>query len=112
MKLPELHRRLLADALEVGGEYELALAGGYAVQAHGLVSRLSQDLDFATRHPASMTDIVPRLADGLRGKGWAVSVVDVRPLKARLLATDPDSREACEVDLLKEALARRSRGRS
>jgi hypothetical protein len=107
MKLPELHRRLLADALEVGGEYELALAGGYAVQAHGLVSRLSQDLDFATRHPASMTDIVPRLTDGLRGKGWAVSVVDVRPLKARLLATDPDSREACEVELLKEALARR-----
>ncbi|WP_030603993.1 nucleotidyl transferase AbiEii/AbiGii toxin family protein [Streptomyces fulvoviolaceus] len=107
MKLPELHRRLLADALDAGGEYELALAGGYAVQAHGLVTRLSQDLDFATRHPASMSDIVPRLADGLRGKGWTVAVVDVRPLKARLLVTDPDSREACEVGLLKEALSRR-----
>ncbi|WP_210593549.1 nucleotidyl transferase AbiEii/AbiGii toxin family protein [Streptomyces sp. GESEQ-35] len=107
MKLPALHRRLLADALDAGGDYELALAGGYAVQAHGLVARLSQDLDFATRHPASMTDIVSRLADGLIGKGWAVSVVDVRPLKARLLVTDPDSKEACEVDLLKEALSRR-----
>jgi hypothetical protein len=106
MKLPPLHRRLLADALDAGEDYELALAGGYAVQAHGLVARPSQDLDFATRHLASMTDIVPRLADGLRGKGWAVAVVDVRPLKARLLVTDPDSREACEVDLLKEALAR------
>ncbi|MFF7525519.1 nucleotidyl transferase AbiEii/AbiGii toxin family protein [Streptomyces pseudovenezuelae] len=106
MRLPPLHRRLLADALNAGEDYELALAGGYAVQAHGLVARFSQDLDFATRHPASMTDIVPRLADGLRARGWAVTVVDVRPLKARLLVTDPDSREACEVDLLKEALSR------
>jgi hypothetical protein len=106
MKLPALHRRLPADSLEAGEAYELALAGGYAVQAHGLVTRLSQDLDFATRHPASMTDIVARLADGLRGRGWAVAVVDVRPLKARLLVTDSDSREAREVDLLKEALSR------
>ncbi|WP_020121232.1 nucleotidyl transferase AbiEii/AbiGii toxin family protein [Streptomyces canus] len=106
MKLPPLHRRLLADALDEGEDYELALAGGYAVQAHGLGARPSQVLDFATRHLASMTDIVPRLADGLRGKGWTFAVVDVRPLKARLLVSDPDSREACEVDLLKEALAR------
>ncbi|MET8075927.1 nucleotidyl transferase AbiEii/AbiGii toxin family protein [Streptomyces sp. NPDC005303] len=32
--------------------------------------------------------------------------IDVRPLKTRLLVTDPGSREACEVDLLKEALSR------
>ncbi|MDH6450564.1 hypothetical protein RKD27_005599 [Streptomyces sp. SAI-126] len=107
MKLPPLHRRLLADALDGGEDYELALAGGYAVQAHGLVARVSRGLDFATRHPASMTGIVQRLAEGLRAKGWAVAVVDVRPLKARLLVTDPDSRETCEVDLLKEALSRR-----
>ncbi len=107
MRLPELHRRLLADALRVGDDYELALAGGYAVQAHGLVGHPSEDLNFATRHPALMTDIVRRLAEGLRSKGWVVSVVDVRRLKARLLVTDPGTREACEVDLLKEALTRR-----
>ncbi|MEU9283380.1 nucleotidyl transferase AbiEii/AbiGii toxin family protein [Streptomyces sp. NPDC048275] len=107
MRLPHLHRRLLKDALSVGGVYDLALAGGYAVQAHGLVSRPSQDLDFATQHPASMADIVAKLAGGLRDKGWSVAVVDTRSLKARLLVTDPDSREACEVDLLKEALSRR-----
>ncbi|MEV7343054.1 nucleotidyl transferase AbiEii/AbiGii toxin family protein [Streptomyces sp. NPDC093544] len=107
MRLPELHRRLLRDALSAGDAYDLALAGGYAVQAHGLVSRPSQDLDFATQHPASLVDIALRLAEGLRDKGWAVSVVDTRPLKARLLVTDPSSREACEVDLLKEALSQR-----
>jgi len=107
VRLPDLHRRLLADALVVGHEYDLALAGGYAVQAHGLVSRPSQDLDFATQHPAEIPDIAQRLAGGLRGRGWAVTVVDTRPLKARLLVTDPDTREACEVDLLKEALWKR-----
>lgn len=58
-----------------------------------------------TRHPAWMTDIVPPFEDDLRGKGWAVAVLGVRPLGARLLVTDPDSGEACEVELLKEALA-------
>lgn len=48
MNLTDLHRRLLADVLAVGGTYPLALTGGYAVQAHGLVDRLSQDLDVAT----------------------------------------------------------------
>lgn len=37
MNLTGLHRRLLADVLAVGGTYPLALTGGYAVQAHGLV---------------------------------------------------------------------------
>jgi hypothetical protein len=106
MKLPPVQRRLPADALDAGRDYELALAGGHAALAHGLVARPSQDLDFVTRHPASMTDIVPPFADGLRGKGWAVAVLDVRPLEARLLVTDPDSREAREVELLKEALSR------
>jgi hypothetical protein len=106
MKLPPVQRRLPADALDAGRDYELALAGGHAALAHGLVARPSQDLDFVTRHPASMTDIVPPFADGLRGKGWAVAVLDVRPLEARLLVTDPDSREAREVQLLKEALSR------
>ncbi|MFE0136417.1 nucleotidyl transferase AbiEii/AbiGii toxin family protein [Streptomyces sp. NPDC059037] len=82
------------------------MAGGYAVQVHGLVVRPSQDLDFATQHPASMSDIAQALVSGLHEKGWAASLVDARPLKARLLVTDPGTREACEVDLLKEALSR------
>ncbi|MER6187757.1 hypothetical protein [Streptomyces sp. NPDC001652] len=48
MRLPELHRRLLSDALDSGQAFRLVLAGGYAVQAHELVSRASQDLDLAT----------------------------------------------------------------
>ncbi|WP_330326116.1 hypothetical protein [Streptomyces pseudovenezuelae] len=68
MRPPPPHRRLLADAQDAGEDFELVLVGGYAVQAHGLVDLPSQDLDFGTRHLVSMTDIVLRLADGLRGR--------------------------------------------
>lgn len=65
MNLTDLHRRLLIDVLAVGGAYPLALTGGYAVQAHGLVDRLSQDLDLATENPDPMEDIASTY-----GSGW------------------------------------------
>ncbi|WP_327354013.1 nucleotidyl transferase AbiEii/AbiGii toxin family protein [Streptomyces sp. NBC_01304] len=106
MRMPELHRRLLADAFEVGGVFGLALMGGYAVQAHGVVSRPSQDLDFATQDPAPIEDIVEVLTAGLGKRGWRISNVSVTPRLARLLATDPVTEASCEVDLLKEVLWR------
>nr|WTB33041.1 nucleotidyl transferase AbiEii/AbiGii toxin family protein [Streptomyces sp. NBC_00830] len=106
MRMPDLHRRLLADAFSAGSAYGLMLMGGYAVQAHGIVSRPSQDLDFATQHPAPMQEIVDHLARALGERGWDVAVVGVVPLKARFIATDAATREACEVDLLKEILWR------
>lgn len=44
VNLSALHRWLLADVLTIGTPYPLVITGGYAVQAHGLVDRLS-------RHP-------------------------------------------------------------
>ncbi|MEU6033276.1 nucleotidyl transferase AbiEii/AbiGii toxin family protein [Streptomyces tauricus] len=67
--LREHHRRLLADALTAGRPYGLALMGGYAIQAHGIVHRPSQDLDFATEHPAGMTEIVEQITGALTDKG-------------------------------------------
>ncbi|MEU9272728.1 nucleotidyl transferase AbiEii/AbiGii toxin family protein [Streptomyces sp. NPDC048251] len=104
--LPEHHRRLLSDALTAGHRYGLALMGGYAVQAHGIVHRPSQDLDFATEHPASMREIIDQLDQALSGRGWDVTVIDIAPLKARFLATDTATGATCEVDLLKEVLWR------
>ncbi|MGX1029716.1 nucleotidyl transferase AbiEii/AbiGii toxin family protein [Streptomyces sp. SAI-097] len=106
MNLTELHRRLLADVLSVGGAYPLALTGGYAVQAHGLVNRLSQDLDVATENPERMEDIAAAVRIGLEGRGWQVRALEADPLSARLIVTDPVSREECEVDVLKETLWR------
>lgn len=104
--LPDHHRRLLADALNAGRPFGLALMGGYAVQAHGIVHRPSQDLDFATEHPAAMSQIIEHLTYSLSERGWHITIIDVAPLKARFLATDPATGSACEVDLLKEVLWR------
>ncbi|MEV6394050.1 nucleotidyl transferase AbiEii/AbiGii toxin family protein [Streptomyces sp. NPDC051907] len=106
MNLTELHRRLLADVLSVGRSYPLALTGGYAVQAHGLVDRLSQDLDVATENPDGMESITTTVRSGLEERGWQVRALETDPLSARLIVTDPSSGEECEVDILKEALWR------
>ncbi|MCY0937610.1 nucleotidyl transferase AbiEii/AbiGii toxin family protein [Streptomyces sp. H34-S4] len=102
MILSDLHRRLLAAVIDIGAPYPLVLTGGYAVQAHGLVERLSQDLDVATENPAPMAEIVASLDRGLTERGWRVRVVDVDALSARLMVTDPSTGEDCEVDVLKE----------
>jgi predicted nucleotidyltransferase component of viral defense system len=104
VKLTGLHRRLLADVLAVGTPYPLALTGGYAVQAHGLVARLSQDLDVATENPEPMAEIAATLRAGLEERGWQVRELKAEPLSARLIVADPDSGEECEVDVLKETL--------
>lgn len=104
MNLSELHRRLLADVLDIGTPYPLVITGGYAVQAHGLVDRLSQDVDVATENPAPISEIVRCVSDGLSERGWQVEQIEIGALSGRLLATDPGTDEQCEVDVLKEVL--------
>ncbi|MGA4846544.1 nucleotidyl transferase AbiEii/AbiGii toxin family protein [Streptomyces sp. G5(2025)] len=103
MNLSTLHRRLLADVLAIGTPYPLVITGGYAVQAHGLVDRLSQDLDVATENPAPMDEIADAVSDGLLQRGWRVRRVETSPLSGRLIAADPATDEECEIDILKEA---------
>lgn len=103
MNLNDLHRRLLADVLAIGTPYPLVITGGYAVQAHGLVDRLSQDLDVATENPAPMDEIVQTVSDGLIQRGWQVRQVRSTPLSGRMIAIDPTTGAECEVDILKEA---------
>jgi hypothetical protein len=42
---PSIHRRLAEIGLRVGARYGLALAGGYAIAAHGILERPSEDVD-------------------------------------------------------------------
>ncbi|MET8412972.1 nucleotidyl transferase AbiEii/AbiGii toxin family protein [Streptomyces sp. NPDC005195] len=108
MRLPGLHARLLADVLAIGSPYPLVITGGYAVQAHALIARPSQDLDVATENPAPMDEIIRTLTEGLTERGWSFKVIEVAPLSARLNVTDTHSgtRETCEVDVLKEVFTR------
>ncbi|MEB8338530.1 nucleotidyl transferase AbiEii/AbiGii toxin family protein [Streptomyces endophyticus] len=106
MKLPDLHARLLADVLAIGAPYPLVLTGGYAVQAHEIVDRPSQDLDVATESSAPMQDIAATVSSGLTERGWQVQALEVAPLAARFTVTDPRGDGQVEVDVLKEVFTR------
>jgi hypothetical protein len=102
MNLNALHRRLLQDVLEVGNAFPFVITGGYAVQAHGLVDRLSRDIDVATNSTIPMASLADHLVAELTARGWVVRVIGVDPVSARFMVTDSGTGEDCEVDILKE----------
>jgi hypothetical protein len=75
MKLNVLHRRLMQDVLEVGNSLPLVITGGYAVQAHQLVDRLSRDIDGATNRDIPMEDIAAAVVAGLTARGWDMCII-------------------------------------
>lgn len=84
MKLSDLHRRLLAAVIDIGTPYPLVIAGGYVIQAHGLVERFHQDLDVATANPAPMSADVAAAAFSVEFPvpAWGVGVSRVREFVA------------------------------
>jgi hypothetical protein len=97
------HARLVNAVLPVCAEYGLALAGGYAIKAHHLVDRPSEDIDFATAATAPLDEIMAALADAYREAGCAVQVLDVDLRKGHLLVSFADG-ATYRVDVLKEPL--------
>lgn len=106
MNLNDLHRRLLQDVLAIGNSFPFVITGGYAIQAHGIVDRLSRDIDVATNSTISMDQLASQLVAGLTERGWQVRVIGIDPLSARFMVTDPELGQDCEVDILKEAFNR------
>ncbi|WP_285588035.1 nucleotidyl transferase AbiEii/AbiGii toxin family protein [Herbidospora sp. NBRC 101105] len=102
--MPDFHRRVLTVALKVCDEHRLVLAGGYAMRAHGLVERPSQDLDFATFDAPSIPAATRAMAEAFRRHGLAAEEVRGTPLLGRLIVTDPVTEQSMAVDLMKEPL--------
>jgi hypothetical protein len=69
VNLNALHSRLMQDVLEVGNSLPLVITGGYAIQAHELVNRVSRDIDVATDSGIPMEDIVTAVVAGLTARG-------------------------------------------
>lgn len=95
------HERLARVGLEVLAPYGFCLAGGYAVQAHGLLDRPSEDIDLFTtieaeaQFPAAVTAAVAAYsADGLD-----VTTPTSTATFARLSVTDPVSGATSKVEL-------------
>ncbi|MFC7917659.1 hypothetical protein [Streptomyces sp. NPDC057386] len=99
----DAHRRLIADVATLGTPFLLVLAGGYALEAHGIVERPHGNVDMATESPEAADVVAERLATELRAGGRTVTVRAVTPLSAQLTVTDPDSGVSCELAVHKEA---------
>jgi hypothetical protein len=85
------HERIAKIALAAGARYGLALAGGYAVQAHGIGNRLSGDVDLFTtlQHRDEFPELTSAVVSALTTVGYATSVIMSGETFARLIVTDP-----------------------
>jgi hypothetical protein len=68
------HERLARVALEAAGSFGFALAGGYAVQAHGFLRRMSSDIDLFAKFSAEsdITRAVDAVIDAYQRDGLQV----------------------------------------
>src|SRR5579864_1977068 len=103
--MDELQGRLARVGLEVLAEYGFALAGGYALQAHQLVDRMSEDIDMFTNRwdTTEFKRAVDVVSEAYRRAGLEVSVTQRAETFARLQVTDPRGARAATVDLAADA---------
>ncbi|GAB3334880.1 nucleotidyl transferase AbiEii/AbiGii toxin family protein [Micromonospora halotolerans] len=85
--MDELHRRLLRVGFAAGDDLGLALAGGYALSAHNLLSRPSRDIDFATATAVPLPAVAARLAEAYAAEGFGCRIIEAGDRMARLLVS-------------------------
>jgi hypothetical protein len=91
------HRRLAEIALRAaGGGHGLALAGGYAVRAHGMGDRPSGDVDLFMdwQQRADFPAVTDRVIEALSANGYTVTVDARAETFARLLIAIDDEPDA------------------
>jgi hypothetical protein len=95
------HERLARIALEAGTSYGFALAGGYAVQAHGFLSRLSADVDIfaSSRSEVDFLSAVVAVVAAYRREGLVVDVDLQGPSFTRLAVTSGGETAKVELGL-------------
>jgi hypothetical protein len=84
------HERIARIALAAGGRYGLALAGGYAVSAHGMGSRPSGDVDLFTswQRRGEFAELAAAVIAALESAGYKASVIMSAETFRRLILTD------------------------
>lgn len=93
------HERLAAMGLAAAERYGFALAGGYAVQAAGLLERPSEDVDLFTAwdRRGEFDDAVAAVVETYRGAGLVVIVERRYDTFARLRVAEGDRSSAVEL---------------
>jgi hypothetical protein len=84
------HERIAKIALAAGARYGLALAGGYAVSAHGMGNRPSGDVDLFTswQHRDEFPGLTAAVISALETSGYKATIVMSAETFARLTVTD------------------------
>jgi len=91
------HRKLAEIALQAAGSsYGLALAGGYAVRAHGIGDRPSGDVDLFTdwQRRADFPAVADLVIEALTDNGFVVHIDARAETFARLLVSRDDEPDA------------------
>lgn len=91
-----LHARLARVGLAAAASYGFVLAGGYAVQAHGFLERVSDDVDLFTdvTDPTAFAEAVDRVSAAYRTDGFTVDVELLGDVFARFTVIDETGRSA------------------
>ncbi|HET8681745.1 MAG TPA: nucleotidyl transferase AbiEii/AbiGii toxin family protein [Micromonosporaceae bacterium] len=89
--MDQVHLRLAEIGLQVAARYGFALAGGYAVQAHGILDRPSEDVDLFTgwERRDDFAAAVDAVITAYREVGYSIDVTQRFDTFARLAVTDP-----------------------
>lgn len=95
------HERLAIVGLTALGRYGFALAGGYAVQAHGILVRPSEDVDLFTTLAAEQQfpEAVQAAIRAFESDGLDVEVAIQNAAFAKLQVTDPTTDRSSKVEL-------------
>ncbi|HSZ40682.1 MAG TPA: nucleotidyl transferase AbiEii/AbiGii toxin family protein [Trebonia sp.] len=76
MILDERHRDIARTALDAAGRrYEVAFAGGGALQVHDVSARRTQDVDLFVREARNVVKAATAIADALERAGYRVEAV-------------------------------------
>ena len=99
--MDSFHERLAHVGLAALAGYGFALAGGYAVQAHGLLERPSEDVDMFTTMAAeqAFSEAVRVAIAAYRAAGLDVELLVENDAFARLTVHDPFSGRNSKVEL-------------
>jgi hypothetical protein len=92
------HQQLARIGLDTAARYGFVLAGGYAVQAHGFLTRRSEDVDLFTSADAqaSFSDAAADVIRAYQASGFSVAVMLQAEGFARLQVSDDQGRTAKE----------------
>jgi len=95
------HERLARVALDAAGSYGFALAGGYAVQAHGFLNRMSADVDLFAEASSEFdfAEAVDAVIKAYQREGLEVQTEVLAASFARLAVRSPTDSAKVELGL-------------